>query len=248
MTDRGVSEVIGFVLVFSLITMTIGVVYATGFTGLQDAQRAEQLTNMERAFDVFGDNVEDVYRREAPSRATEIKLADGSLEFLDPVRVSVYAENTSEPTDNSTFSMTTQPIAYVDGDTRIVYTAGAVTRSQSDGSVMLSAPDWTVSSRQLLLPFVETYQTGSVESMSGGRTVLVSTRRQSHGMEGTFEPTGGDAFVNVTVETDQPTAWRRYLESEGFTITRDRPDLVSGTRTVGRLYVPEVRIGIEFNY
>jgi len=36
--ERGVSNVVGYVLVFSLVTMTIGTVFAVGITGLEDRQ------------------------------------------------------------------------------------------------------------------------------------------------------------------------------------------------------------------
>ena len=39
--DRGVSETIGFVLVFALITSTIAVTFTVGLGGLEDAQLAE---------------------------------------------------------------------------------------------------------------------------------------------------------------------------------------------------------------
>ncbi|MFC7136780.1 hypothetical protein ACFQRB_10335 [Halobaculum litoreum] len=71
---RAQSDAIGFVLVFSLIVLTVGTVYAAGYPALQDLRSDEQLENMERAFEVLDDNVDDMAREGAPSRATEIKL------------------------------------------------------------------------------------------------------------------------------------------------------------------------------
>lgn len=246
--DRAVSEILGFVLVFSLITLTIGVVYATSFTGLHNAQQAESLENVERAFDVLADNFDDLYRREATSRATEMKLSDGRLQFGEPVEFEIYAENGSDPGHNATFSMTTEPIAYVDGDTEIVYVSGAVIRRQSGGSAMLSDPGWIVGPDQLLLPFIETYQDGPTAGISGGQTVLIAARRQAHGLEGTFDPTapgGPDVFVNVTIRTEHTDAWREYMSSQGFTITAETSGSISGTKSVEDLYVPEVRVPVE---
>lgn len=246
-SDRGVSEVLGFVLVFALIVMTIGVVYASGFSGLYHAQQNEQLQNMERAFDVFDNNIDDISERGAPNRATEIKLAEGSLEFRDPVRVTVYAENSADSSENVTFSMTTEPIAFVRDDTAIVFDQGGVIRSQRAGSAMVAEPRWIVDSQRVLLPFVETHRTGEYQSLPGGRTVLVVASRQSRGMAGSFDPAAG-VVVNVTIETDTPDAWNQYLRSEGFTITTDKAGLVAGEVTTGTLYVPRTKIDVEFRH
>jgi len=55
---RAVSDVVGYVLVFSLVSLTVGVVSVAGVGALQDARDVEQANNAERAFDVLGDNVE----------------------------------------------------------------------------------------------------------------------------------------------------------------------------------------------
>jgi hypothetical protein len=89
MTDRAVSDVIGYVLVFSLIIATVGIVTAVGFSTIEDRQRDERINNVERAFDVFAANVEDVYRGGAPSRATEIRLSGGTLQYGEPVTITV---------------------------------------------------------------------------------------------------------------------------------------------------------------
>ena len=79
MLDRSQSDVLGFVFVFAIVVSTIGLVFATGFTGLQDARDFERVNNAERAFEVLRDNVGDMIYRGAPSRVTEIKLASASL-------------------------------------------------------------------------------------------------------------------------------------------------------------------------
>lgn len=84
MDNRAVSEVVGFVLTFSLVTMAIAIVFTAGFGGLQDTQQAEQVNNVERAFDVLDTNVQEVQRQEAPSRATEMRLSGGAAGVRRP--------------------------------------------------------------------------------------------------------------------------------------------------------------------
>ena len=68
---RGVSEVISFVLVFSLIAATVALVYVSGIGGLESTRSSQRVTNAERAFDVLHDNIANIHRRCTPSRATE---------------------------------------------------------------------------------------------------------------------------------------------------------------------------------
>ncbi|MDZ7702032.1 MAG: hypothetical protein U5J98_08165 [Halobacteriales archaeon] len=87
MRSRAQTETLGFVLVFALITASIGLVYATGFTGLDNAREFEQTNNAERAFEVFADNIEDIVEWNAPSRSTEIRLADATLTIAEPIEI-----------------------------------------------------------------------------------------------------------------------------------------------------------------
>lgn len=76
MNDRGVSDTLGFVFVFAIILSTVAVVTTIGMAGLQDTRDVERVNNAERAFDILGDNMEDIADRGAPSRATEVKVEE----------------------------------------------------------------------------------------------------------------------------------------------------------------------------
>ena len=248
MTERGVSEALGFVLVFSLVTGTVAVVYVTGITGLQDAQGAEKVRNVERAFDVLADNVYDLQRSAAPSRATEVKLAGGSIGTGDPVTIRVRAERSTNASVNATWAVTFDPIVYRDDDgTSVVYSDGAVIRSQSDGSVVLGQPRWVVGPNRTVLPLVNTY--GSGESVGGEGAVLIVTERETRKLGNPFEAgAGATAEVNVTVSSPRAEAWGRLLAEEGFTPKDDDPtdgDVTYGFET-DELYVPKTGIRVSF--
>jgi len=210
-TDRAVSDVVGYVLIFSLIVTTVGVVTATGYGTLEDRQTAERINNVERAFDVLADNVEDVYREGAPSRATEMRLAGGELRHGEPVTVRI--EDRSDPSVNVT--TVSRPLVYADGDTEIVYAAGAVLRSDGGASIMLRDPPF-YSGSEAVFPLVGTYRTGGQRSVDGDGTVRITST-------GTVinttvpEPFAAASAYNVTVESPRSDAWAQYFESDpGF--------------------------------
>ncbi|WP_137287126.1 DUF7289 family protein [Halorussus salinisoli] len=253
---RGVSETIGFVFVFALVTASVGVVYTTGIGGLDDAREDEQLTNAVRAFDVLADNVEDVTSEGAPSRATELKLSGASLGFADPVEIVVQVNDTDSDA-NLTYARTTRPLVYDAPSGQVVYSVGATFRVDDGNAAMRNEPGLIVDDRQSVVPLVVTYPRTDSGGVGGSSTVLVVAYRQSVGLGGQFD-TGPDAAdearVNVTVNSPRAAAWGRYFESKGLTPPDSDPsaaDPSDGTVTyqfyTDRLLLPESLVEFQFS-
>lgn len=249
MTDRGVSEALGFVLVFALIVSTIGMVYATGLGGLEGTRNVEKVQNVERAFDVLADNLEDLHRSGATSRATEIRLASGSISTGETVFIEVEAVEVGNPTNNATFVASINPITYRDdGGPAIHYVSGALLREESGGSVMLDQPRWVVSEGRSILPLVSTYSGSS--SVAGSGTVLVVADRQSRSLNGPVEGTAGGAIrVNVTVTSDRAGAWGDYLRDQSMNpIDGDPADgNVTYQFETDSLFAPKTSVRVYFD-
>jgi hypothetical protein len=248
---RGQAETLGFVFVFTLILLSVGLAAAIGLPGLQDLREDERTNNVERAFDVLSTNVEDIYRRGAPGRATEMKLAGGRLVVGNSTELNVSVRNTADAAENATFRMTARPLVYDDGDgTEIAYEHGATMRTERGGTVLLSDPRWLVDDRRIVVPFVTARQDGERRSI-GGSTVRIATRRRSERLRGAFT-TGtapGDPDVNVTVTVTSPraAAWQTYLVERGFTAVDDVPGdgAVIYVRHTDAVYVPETVVDVE---
>lgn len=198
--DRGVSETVGFVLVFALITTTIAVTFTVGIGGLEDAQVAERDNNVERAFDVLHDNFNDISRDGVPSRATELRLGGGEL-TLD--RESSFRLNGSamESPVVDRGSLTYHGA----GDTRIVYENGAVFRMEGENGVMIEEPD-------LLVGDTVVYSLyglgGPPQVTSGERTVLIVGERTDRAVP--FDDRTAAANVTLEINSTQATVWERY--------------------------------------
>jgi len=220
--NRAVSETMGFVFAFALVTASVGVVYTTGIGGLEDARENEQVTNAVRAFDVLHDNIEDVTREDAPSRATELKLQDASLGYGDPVRIDIQA-NHSDVT-NESYAITTRPLVYESSAGTVVFSAGATFRAGEDDAVMRAEPAFVVDDQRSVLPTLITYPRGDDSGVAGSTTVLVVAHRQSSQLDGVFAPDGAKANVTVTVESPRASAWARYFEDQGMNPVGDEPN------------------------
>lgn len=249
--SRAVSETLGFVFAFALVTASVGVIYTTGIGGLENAREDEQLTNAVRAFEVLADNVEDLRRQGAPSRATELKLNGASLGFGDPVRVTVQVNHT-ETDANATHVASLRPLVYEDDAGQVVYSAGATFRVDDGAAAMRVEPGFVVDDRRAVVPLLVTYPRRDVGRVGGDTTVLAVAYRQSAGLAGVFDagPDPADeARVNVTVESPRAAAWGRYLESSGMTAIDGDPDdgAVTYQFYTERLLVPETVVEVELD-
>ena len=249
--DRGVSDVVGYILVFSLITITIGTVFAVGITGVEDRREAERVANVERAFDVFDDNLRDIQRYGDPSRATEIRLAGGTLATSGETRFALANSTDPAVAANATDDWRADSLVYRDGETTIAYEAGALVRGDGDGSVLLSGPRFVAADGRTTIPIVG-LDSGSDDSVSGDGTVQVtvvvperyreSDQRPSDSSETTvLTPSSDDTYLHV--ETDHPEAWREYFaRTSGFDPVDVDADgvAVAKLREDGEIYVHDI--------
>jgi hypothetical protein len=244
---RGVSEAIGFVLVFGVIITSVGVVYVTGFESLRETRNAEQATNAERAFDVLKANLEDMSKRGAPSRATEIKLADAELSTGEPVRMTINATNTSNASDFTVFTFRYEPLVYDTGDSAIVYANGAVLRRSRGGTAVVQPPEFVVSGERTLMPLVHTYSDGETGTVAGSETVLVRTQLTASALHIVRTEPGTEYNVSVTIEGPRAEAWARYFQGQGMTCPTVTDDEMSCHRTpVERVQVSRIYVEVLF--
>lgn len=245
---RGVSESLGFILVFAVIVSMTSIVYMTGFADIQDTRDFEQGNNAERAFDVLRANVQDVTRRGAPSRGTEVKLADAKLYTDDPVPMWVVIAESGNRSNNETLAVDLSPIVYETDESEVVYSNGATFRGSRGGVAMVEQPEMVVSDERVVLPVIHTYPAGGTQSIGGSRTVLVRTLNDhDDGIPDVMSTPDVDTF-NVTVYMDTPRAkqWVRYFESEGFTCNRSGDSLQCWKDDVEHVQVTRTRVKVIF--
>lgn len=237
--NRAQSEAIGFVLVFSVIAASTGVVYVVGFSSLDDVRTAEQLNNVERAFDVLDDNMRDVSRRGVPTRSTAINLGGGDLRVGEPTNVTVSATYMGNGSEAGNLSVETRPLTYDLDATEIAYTSGAVVRSERSSAVMISDPDWIVGDERTVITIFDTSLGGTRAGVGGETTVLVVAGLNSRSVA-SYATGPGRANVSVTVESPRADAWVPFFEERGF--EADDGDPSDGTVTYYREGVDEVHV------
>lgn len=218
---RAVSEVLGYVLVFSLVVVTVAMVTVGGVGQLENARDAEQLNNAERAFDLLAANVEDVALGGAPSRATEISLADAQIQVADPVEFTfrgVYAANGTDDF-NETYSV--WPITYRTdaGDTDIVYSGGGVFRTDRQGGLVTNSPSVVAADDRIVVPLLIT-RSRSAQGLGDG-TIRVRVEHANTDLLAADDSGVYDRFfMNVT--SPRAELWADELgDHEEFSCTLD---------------------------
>lgn len=219
--SRAVSETLGYILVFSLIIGTITAATVFGFSGLNDRQAAEQVTNVERAFDVLADNFKDINRYEDPSRATEIRLAGGTIQFGEPVTVTVgqWEDGSFDP--DSQTSTTFRPLVYESDGGTIVYEGGMIFRTDGERSISRTKTPFARGSSTTVIPVAVTAPGDDRVALSSDRTVLVTGERRPNTVplaNRTIEADESESGTELRVAIDSPRAdgWQRQLIADGF--------------------------------
>ena len=246
--SRGQSELLGFLLIFVVVILTIALVSATGFVGFNNAQDYQRTTSAEGSFTVLASNIDDVTRTGAPSRATEIGIADASLS-IEKERSSISIELDGEALDFGE-NGETGSIVYDSGtDTTITYRNGAVIREDDGSSVLVREPDFVITDEEVILPMVHLSSEGTKEV---GGTSDVDVRTVNKGTEVIAESKPVDDNVTIVLETRHVDAWERYfeqLEGDG-PVTNVTADFDENTVAVeietGRLSVTVDRVTTTF--
>lgn len=210
--ERAVSEVVGFVLVFSLIIATIGIVYTTGLGGLQDTRDVERVNNAERAFDVLANNLQTLARGNAPNRATEIKLSDAELELGNRL-----TSTTSATGFNDEIEVAARPLTYRIDDSEIVYERGAVIRVDDggEGARMIREPDLLFGEERTVIRHL--LPRGGTQHISGDATVLVRAQVSVNTLvlpRGESADDPGTVTYTMRTATERAGVWQQYLEKE----------------------------------
>ena len=201
--DRGVSDVLGYVLIFTLIVSSVAVVTVGGTESLSAVRDAERFGNAQRVFDVLDTNVDDHLDSRTHSRATEIRLTDAGVDFGDPVEVNVTVGNQG-------FNHTTlDPLVYRQSDRRqVIYSAGAILRRDRGATVLVEDPPFRIGNRTVLTLVDTRAQTGGVSG--SGRLLL----RSEYVSQTTHEYAEVGDPVVVEITTPRPEAWQASLEAE----------------------------------
>lgn len=222
--ERGVSDVIAFVFVFSIIITSVGVVSAFGFKVLRDIQSDEQAVNAVRGMEALGDNLGNVQRGHAPGRSGELKLSEGTVYVRQnsQAEVSLDCAGGGYEACGQTFAFDMGTLYYqmVDRETNVTYEGGAVFREDRGGSpVMVDRPRLICGDDYAVVSVVTL--TSSAGGQGGSGTVQINGRERSTRLYRSPNETH-EVTMNI-VDSRFTSGWADYFEDGDNDWTWDDP-------------------------
>ena len=214
--ERSVSDVLAFVIVFSIIITSVGLVYSVGFSSLDQFQEGEQKSNAVRAFDALSVGFDDIERDRSPARSGAIQLNGGTIQVADGTEFDVSVESGGSTIWSG--RNTTNSLRYSLDGTFVGYESGAVFRKDRGASAMVSEPSFVCTDDRAIVSLVSLE--GASNPRGGDNNVEIITRSQSNELLYSYpSASGGTApdSVNLSIaNTEYDDAWGRYLESNGW--------------------------------
>lgn len=218
--QEGVSEIVGYVIMLTIVLIAIGLVFANVVPVLDDTEETEHTKNSQRVFSVIQGNVGEIIENDVPSRGAEMSLKGGKLSVQqEATRLNVTINNTAgNEVYNSSDQLlpgSTLFIRHITYDTdagTVSYENGAVIRSDSNGnSVMLEEPRWRIEEDgPVILPMIATRGRGT---LSGNQVALIQTTQVGRSSLDAQNATDVDT-VELEMKSPNADAWNGYLEGE----------------------------------
>lgn len=131
-SDKAVSEAIGFILTLAIVLVSTSIVYVTGSTMLDKAEKNAHFQGMEKAFIFMGQNIDKVGFDRAPVRNTELKIKGGAIAVFSNSWLFI-----SNETFSRTFALGS--VEYLYDDKSIAYENGGIWVKYPRGEVVMAA-------------------------------------------------------------------------------------------------------------
>ena len=203
-SESAVSEVIGFILVFSIVMLAISAIYAVGYPTIQSSKENAQFQNMEQSFMVLQSNINTVAFGQAPVRTLKTSLGGGSL--------TVYPSDGSITVSPGGWDVPIGAIEYEKNGRSIAYEGGGVWEKYPAGSaIKVSEPrifvHGDIGNRTVSVSIINI--SGELSSVGGEGAASVTVRSKTSTYPLSITDPPGD--VTITVTSDYADAWERYF-------------------------------------
>ncbi|MEM2989629.1 MAG: type IV pilin N-terminal domain-containing protein [Halobacteria archaeon] len=216
--SSAVSEVVGYVLMLALITITASIVLVIGMPNITNSQQRVNLQNVEQAFTVLDSKLSTCALGESPSRVMDLDLAGGRISILNDTSYSrLTIKMRKSGGEYMIYNNTIGTIRYELGDEEVGYEGGGVWhRCAHGGSLLISPPEFHYNGETLTLPIVKL--NGSSAIASGKVTLQANSQNkptvfyQNTTINPLFRNPVYDSTIIVKIKSRYYDAWARYFE------------------------------------
>lgn len=234
-SNRGLSSVVGVVLLLGITIIGTGVVVGLGSQAFADAERGATVSQAGHSLTQFDSKAAIVALGESSSQRVDLGpsgdgdfVTDGDAGWL---RI-VHHNATGSGNDETVYNASLGSVSYRNDDTVIGYQGGGVWERRGNGSVMRSPPEFNYRGATLTLPVMRV----TSDSQASGRTSAVVTRQSisrqvfpnasasdadedwsdegaPYGNKTAYENPVTSGNVSVTVKSQFYQAWAEYFRT-----------------------------------
>jgi hypothetical protein len=209
-SNAAVSETLGYILLFGIVTLSMGVVYAIGYPALQSNIDANVFESAEQNFIVLQSNMDRVAFDQTPVKVLKLKLQSSAIAVDNESSMTITYEA------NPPRIIPTGEIQFQKDSKTLTYEMGAVFKQYPrEATVMISKPPIYTSriNGQDILTIGLVSVNG--DSYISGKGIATLTLRHNFS---DMEMPDTSTNVTVTINSAHATKWEEYLEEIGFSI------------------------------
>jgi hypothetical protein len=252
--ESGVSETIGFIIIFGIVMTGIGIVTLYGYPALLQEQQNANVKNMEKNMLVLQSDVRSLVFKSVPYQETSIQVSGGTL-MVKPPTASSYFQILA---DGSTITppVPIGQILYESSDltATIALENGAVHIRywNTPGSAMLSTPQWFYDTsdqdnKTYVIQLITLNGSSSMAQTGIGRIQLALDIRPGYEPSQTpFNITGKTVTLvyQPDSEWDYRVAWKNYFNSPALEMTNTAPDVYTLDSSANWLIIKRYNISV----
>jgi cytoskeletal protein CcmA (bactofilin family) len=212
---RGVSNVLGIVLLFAIVIGSAAVVVSVGGQALDETRGQLDVSRAEKAITQFDSRSAMVALGGTNSQGIDLATgAESGYSVSDSEGwMNVTIVKSAGGTPQTVVNTSLGAVVYRNGDQAIAYQGGGVWKDTASGAVMLSPPEFHFRSATLTLPIITVDGQPSLGSSAtvrkgGPMTIEYPNATEDPDYVNPLE----NGRVNVTVQSEYYRAWGRYFE------------------------------------
>ena len=214
MTDRGLSEVLGFVFTFSMIILSVGVLYISGFSAVQEVQQFEQGNNAERAMETLSRNF-GAHEQGVPARSSEIRLLGGTFTVTNSSTIDITVSGSG--ISDTTRTIHPRSVVFNVEQRSYHYEAGGLFLEQNNNSHMIRSPSFACDTDFGVISITSIQPRNDI-SISTTESITVNARLKQSELvfPPTFSTNATDGEnVNVTISKSKNSdGWHNYFTDQ----------------------------------
>ncbi len=226
--DSAVSETVGYILMFSIVILSMSFIYTMGYPVLQKNVEASVFENAEQSFIVLQSHMKRVAFDQAPVKVMKIKLHSSTISIDNDSSILISY-------DNNSFSYDMGEIEFSKDEKLLAYENGGVWKQNSPSEVLMVSqpPVYTGRVNNINTTTIGVVSINGHYSTAGSGIASITMKHNNSSLITPDDP------VNVIVQINSIYAkqWAKYLEENGFDIISSNSSTVFASRDNTMLFI-----------